>query len=83
MTPSRLFFLSLLGLVVATCGVVGFFYIGFRYFTYQGSGLDWIYPVGGSFFVMWFGSAAMARVSGVWAVARYLQRARKKGETTV
>jgi hypothetical protein len=50
--------MSLAGLIVATIGILGFFYVSFAYFGYQGNGMDWIYPTGGLFAILWVVSAA-------------------------
>jgi len=76
MTTPRLFFLSLAGLVVASCGLLGFVYIAFRYFTYQGNGMNWIYPAAGFFCMLWLGSACTALFSLVKAVVEYIRRKR-------
>jgi hypothetical protein len=78
MTALRLFFISLVALCLATCGLVGIFIIALLYFTYQGTGLDWIYPTGGLLVFACFGSAFAAAASGVTAVAVAIRRKYKQ-----
>jgi uncharacterized iron-regulated membrane protein len=78
MTAHRLFFISLVALFLATCGLAGFFIIAFKYFTYQGSGLDWIYPTGGLLVLAWAGSAFTAVASGVTAIVGVIRHKYKQ-----
>jgi len=65
MTALRLFLVSLVAFLLATCGLAGIFIIAFTFFTYQGTGLDWIYPTGGLFILLGLGSAFTALASCV------------------
>jgi hypothetical protein len=68
MTPRRLLFWSLIGLAISVIGFFGIMFLGFAFFTYQGTGMDWIYPTGGLFVLVGFGSALTVVVSGVLAI---------------
>lgn len=72
MTAARLFSISVCVFVAATCGLAGFFFLGFKYFTYRGTGLDWIYSAGGlcTFAMLVGGLVALA--SGVVAISQRL-----------
>jgi hypothetical protein len=71
------FFLFLASLVVSTLGLVGFFVIGMVFFTYQGNGMDWIYPVGGLMALLLPVSALGTIVTGTMMVIRRLSRPRR------
>lgn len=79
MTALRLFFISLAALLLTTCGLAGIFVIGFRYFTYRGTGLDWIYPTGGLLAFAWLGSAFTAATSGIIAIAGLVRSKYRQG----
>jgi uncharacterized membrane protein len=68
MTPRRLFFWSLIGLAISVLGFLGFIFLGFAFFTYQGNGMDWIYPVGGLFVSLGLASVVVAIISGVLSI---------------
>jgi hypothetical protein len=65
MTPQRLLFWSLIALALSVCGFFGIIFLSFAFFTYQGNGMDWIYPTGGLFVFIALGSAFTAVVSGI------------------
>ncbi len=78
MTAPRKFVASLVALVVVTCCLIGLFLVSLRFFTYQGSGMDWIYPTLGLLMVFWFGSAGIALSNGISAVSEYRRRKRSQ-----
>jgi hypothetical protein len=65
MTPKRLFFYSLIAIGLSVFGFMGIIFLCFAFFTYQGNGMDWIYPVGGLFVLLGMGSVVVAGISGV------------------
>lgn len=71
MSPKRLFLLSIVGLAIAGCGFIAFVFVGFAFFTYQGNGMDWIYPVSGLFVMLGVASGFTACVSGVIALREH------------
>jgi membrane protease YdiL (CAAX protease family) len=77
MVSLRRFVISLVCLVAATCGLLGFLFISFAFFTYQGNGMDWIYPAAGLCVLLWMWSAWVTVTSGIAAVEEYLYRKRK------
>jgi hypothetical protein len=52
-------------------------FISFGFFTYQGTGMDWIYPAAGLCVLLWMGSARTTVASGVAVIGEYLYRMRK------
>jgi hypothetical protein len=72
-TPQR-FFISLVVLILATCGLIGFVTVAFMFFTYRGNGMDWIYPTSGVFTILWLGSAYTAVESGIKMLRDHFRR---------
>ncbi len=70
MTPRRKLFWSLIGIAISVLGCLGFIFLGFVFFTYQGNGMDWIYPTGGLFFFLGIASVFTAVSSGVQAIKK-------------
>lgn len=66
----RIFFVSLAAFIVTTVGCLGFVYISFRYFTYQGNGMDWIYTAGGFAVLIWMASAFCTVLAAVMMATR-------------
>ena len=82
MTAFRLFVISACVFLVSACGLLGVFFLGFRYFTYQGTRLDWIYPTGGLCVWAMGASGFTALVSGVAAMAGGRMRRKIKSRQT-
>ena len=53
---------SLICLAGSSVGLLVLVLIGFKYFSYQGKGLDWIYPASGILLMAWLVSAASSLV---------------------
>jgi hypothetical protein len=70
----RLFFISLALLIVSTLGCLGFVFLAFAFFTYQGSGMDWIYPTGGLAVLVWLASAFGTVTTGGMLLFKYIQK---------
>jgi len=70
MTAARGFYISLACFIAATFGLISFVWVSFRFFTYQGHGLDWIYPAAGLLILVWFGSATSALITGIAAFTK-------------
>jgi hypothetical protein len=68
MTAIPLLKISFAVWIFATVGLAAIFTVSFRYFTYQGNDLDWIYTVGGLFSVLWLLSAFGMTAAAVIAV---------------
>jgi hypothetical protein len=60
--------ISLAALILATCGLAGILLLAMKYFSYQGTGLDWIYPAAGLLIMLWCLSAFGVIASGVTAL---------------
>ena len=67
MTPQRLLFWALISLAISVLGFFGIMFLGFAFFSYQGNGMDWIYPTGGVFVLVGIASVFVAVISGVIA----------------
>jgi hypothetical protein len=78
MTALRPFFISMGVFVTAACGLAGFFVLAFTFFTYQGKGLDWIYPTAGLCVFALYVSGFAAAASGVTAIAQRIRRKFKR-----
>ena len=76
MSTKRQFFISLTVLIASTLGCLGIVFLLFAFFTYQGNGMDWIYPAGGLVVIIWMGSAFTTLVSGVRLVSEYRESKR-------
>jgi len=76
MVSTKVFAISLFCLVGAICGLLGLVFIAFRFFTYQGTGMDWIYPAAGLCVLLWMGSAWTTVTRGVAVIGEYLYRRR-------
>lgn len=74
MTATRMLWLSLAGLTGATCGLAGLLIVAMKYFTYQGSGLGWIYPASGLLILLWCVSAFGVVSSGTTVIAGVIKR---------
>ena len=74
MTALRLFFISMGVFVAAASGLVAFFVLGFAFFTYQGKGLDWIYPTAGLCVFAMYGSGFVAVASGATEIVQRIRR---------
>ena len=68
MTATRMLGISFATLILATCGLAGMLLLAMKYFSYQGTGLDWIYPTAGLLIMLWCVSAFGVIASGVTAL---------------
>jgi hypothetical protein len=78
MIAKRVFVVSLVALAIATCAVVGFFAMGFLFFNYRGSGMDWMYPASRAFSKLWLVSAGTAAISGIITLTNRFQRRKNR-----
>ncbi len=78
MSPVRLFFVYVAVLFATTCGLLGLLILSLEYFTYSGSGMDWIYPTSGAILILWMWSAFMAVQNGVIAIKQRSKRSNRK-----
>ena len=72
----RSFLIYFAVLVAATCGLFFLLVLSLRYFTYSGSGMDWIYPTSGALAILWAWSAFMTLKTGAFVVQRFLAKKR-------
>ena len=80
MTANRMLGISFAVLLLATCGLAGILFLAMKYFTYQGAGLDWIYPTAGLLIMVWCVSAFGVVASGVTALIIIIKRRAKHQE---
>lgn len=80
MTPLQTFLCWLGALTLTACGLAGVIVITLGFFTYQGTGLDWIYPVSGLLLIACSASAYKVLSSGLYLIA--LARKRKRANLT-
>jgi hypothetical protein len=74
MTATRLLIISFAALVLNTAGLFALVILSLKYFTYQGTGLDWIYPVSGLLIMAWLLSAFGVVANGVTVIATAIKR---------
>ena len=82
MSNLRQFFISLGVLVASTAACLGFVLVSFAFFTYQGNGMDWIYPAGGLAVIAFVGSGFSTAVTGTKMLHDYLSKKRMKRIST-
>ena len=74
MTATRMLGISFALLIFATCGLASILFLAMKYFTYQGTGLDWIYPTAGLLIMLWCLSAFGVVASGVTVLLSVVRR---------
>ena len=73
MTATRMLGISFSALILATCGLAGILFLGMKYFSYQGTGLNWIYPTAGLLIMLWCVSAFGVIACGVNALVSIIK----------
>jgi len=72
-TQKRIFLVSLIVFGLSVCGILGFLFVCFAFFAYQGNGMDWIYTTGGFFVLVALGSGFMTIINGIRTIKEHIQ----------